>query len=78
MSYERFQSLKVRIERRMACVTIDHPLINLLDKTPMLEFHDLGKALAQDDGMTKVVVQSANSGVLHRPHGPDPDGGAGA
>ncbi len=60
MTYERFESLKVRIQQRVAWVTIDHPPINLFDKALMLEFHYLGKALAQDDGVTVVVVQSAN------------------
>jgi enoyl-CoA hydratase/carnithine racemase len=60
MTYEHFESLHVRVERRVAWVRIDHPPINLFDKALMLEFHYAGKALAQDDAVSVVVVESAN------------------
>lgn len=60
MAYE-FESLRVRLDRGVAFVTIDHPPINLFDHQLMLEFHYLGKELAADAAVRVVVVESANS-----------------
>ena len=60
MSYTEFKCLRVRLDRGVAFVTIDHPPINLLDRDLMLEFHYLGKQLEQDNAVKVAVFQSAN------------------
>ena len=60
MSYTDFKCLRVRLDRGVAFVTIDHPPINLLDRELMLEFHYLGKQLEQDNAVKVAVFESAN------------------
>ena len=60
MSYSDFKCLRVRLDRGVAFVTIDHPPINLLDRELMLEFHYLGKQLEQDNAVKVAVFESAN------------------
>ena len=60
MSYDSYECLKVRLDRYVASVTIDHPPINLFDRALMLEFHYLGKQLAGDPDVKVAVFASAN------------------
>ena len=60
MAYETLECLRVKIDRGVAFVTIDHPPINLFDRTLMLDFHALGKQLAADPDVRVAVFQSAN------------------
>ena len=46
MTHDRYECLKVRVDRGAAFVTIDHPPINLFDRALMLDVHHVGKALA--------------------------------
>lgn len=59
MAYE-YQSLKVRVERGVAWVTIDNPPINLFDLTLMRDMGALGKEVEADGAVRVVVFQSAN------------------
>lgn len=60
MSYTDFKCLRVRLDRGVAFVTIDHPPINLFDRELLLEFHYLGKQLEQDQAVKVAVFESAN------------------
>lgn len=59
-SYDSFDCFKIRIDRRVAFVTIDHPPINLFDKALMLDFHYLGKLLEADEDINVAVFDSAD------------------
>jgi enoyl-CoA hydratase/carnithine racemase len=58
--YAGYTALRVRCERGVAFVTIDHPPINLFDLTLIGEMARVGDALAADDTIRAVVVDSAN------------------
>jgi len=58
--YADFTALKVRVERGVAWVTIDHPPINLFDLVLIQEMDRVGQALEADDDVRVVVLQSAN------------------
>jgi enoyl-CoA hydratase/carnithine racemase len=60
MSYDGFECLKVRIDRGVAFVTIDHPPINLFDIALMRDIARVGEALEHDDAVKVVVFQSAD------------------
>jgi len=60
VSGDGFTALRVRHERGVAFVTIDHPPINLFDLTLIADVIRLGDALAADDSVRVVVVDSAN------------------
>ena len=64
MSYDSYECLKVRVDRYVASVTIDHPPINLFDRALMLEFHYLGKQLAGDPDVKVAVFASVNPDFL--------------
>lgn len=55
-----YETLRVRVERGVAHVTIDHPPLNLLDKAMMLDLHYLTKALPDDDTVRVALFESAN------------------
>jgi len=59
-NYQGFNALKLKIERGVAWVTIDHPPINLLDLLLIQELDRTGRALESDDSVRVVVLQSAN------------------
>lgn len=59
-SYEDFTALRVKVDRGVAWVTIDHPPINLFDVTLIQEMDRVGRELEADDEVRVVVVQSAN------------------
>jgi enoyl-CoA hydratase/carnithine racemase len=60
MSYDEFTALRVRLERGVAFVTIDHPPLNLFDLTLVQEMARLGDLLAADEAVRVVVFESAN------------------
>src|SRR5947209_17195229 len=60
MAYDDYRCLRVRLDRGVAFVTIDHPPINLLDLALMRELDALGKELEVDDAVRVVVFDSAD------------------
>jgi len=60
VSYDDLTALRVRHQRGVAFVTIDHPPINLFDLTLIQEMIRLGDLLAADDDARVVVFESAN------------------
>jgi enoyl-CoA hydratase/carnithine racemase len=60
MSYSGYECLKVRPDRGVAFVTIDHPPINLFDMAMILEVDRLGRELGADSEVRAVVVDSAD------------------
>jgi enoyl-CoA hydratase/carnithine racemase len=59
-AYRDYAALRVRAERGVAFVTIDHPPINLFDATLIGEMARLGDELAADETVRAVVIDSAN------------------
>jgi len=60
MAYEGYSGLKVAVDRGVAFVTIDHPPVNLLDVTLIIDLDRAGRELAADPAVKVVVLQSAN------------------
>lgn len=60
MPYEGYECLRVRVDERVAFVTIDHPPINLLDLALIRELARLAFELGADDAISVVVFDSAN------------------
>ena len=60
MAYGEYRCLRVRLDRGVAFVTIDHPPINLLDLALMRELDGIGKELEGDDAVRVVVFDSAD------------------
>jgi enoyl-CoA hydratase/carnithine racemase len=60
MHDDTYQCLKIRYNRGVAFVTIDHPPINLFDRALMLDIHHLSKALGANDQVKVIVFASAN------------------
>ncbi len=60
MTEYRYECLRVRVDRGVAWVTIDHPPINLFDRALMLDVHHFGKAVAGDDDVRVIVFRSAD------------------
>lgn len=52
--------LSVRIEGRIATITIDHPPINLLDTPLIRALGEAGRDLGSDENVSVVVLQSAD------------------
>ena len=79
MAYDGYDALRVRCDRGVAFVTLDHPPINLFDLALMRDLDRVGRELEADDGVRVVVVDSANpeffiahadvSLILGLPHG---------
>ena len=61
MPYDGYRCLKIRAERGVAFVTIDHPPINLLDLALIQELDALGRELESDSAVRAVVLESANA-----------------
>jgi enoyl-CoA hydratase/carnithine racemase len=59
-SYEGFTCLRVRVERHVAFVTIDHPPINLFDLPLIQEMIRVGETLENDPEVRVAVFDSAN------------------
>ncbi len=60
MAYDGYSYLKIRPDRGVLVVTIDHPPINLLDLPLMQEIDRLGREIEADDNVKVVVFDSAN------------------
>jgi len=60
MSYSGFESLRVRLDRGVAFVTIDNPPINLLDQRLRGDLEALGRRAATDDRLRVIVFRSAD------------------
>jgi len=60
MAYESYACLKVRVDRGVAFVSIDHPPINLMDLAMIEELTRLRGDLENDPGVRVAVFQSAN------------------
>ena len=55
-----YETLRIRADRGVAWVTIDHPPINLFDAQLMGDLMRAGAALATDDAIRVIVLDSAN------------------
>src|SRR2546427_537420 len=64
MAYDDYRCLRVRLDRGVAFVTIDHPPINLLDLALMRELDAVGKELESDGAVRVVVFDSADPGFF--------------
>jgi enoyl-CoA hydratase/carnithine racemase len=60
MAYDGYECLRIRVERGVAFVTIDHPPINLLDVPMIRDLDRVGRELAADDAVRAVVFASAD------------------
>jgi len=60
MPYEGYSCLKIRVDRGVAFVTIDHPPINLFDAALMSEINRVGEELQADGDVRVAVFDSAN------------------
>ncbi len=60
MAYDDYRCLKIRCERGVAWVTIDHPPINLLDLELIQELDRIGRDLEDDAEVRVAVFQSAD------------------
>jgi enoyl-CoA hydratase/carnithine racemase len=60
MPYVGYSCLKVRVDRGVAFVTIDHPPINLFDAALMSEINRVGEELEADGDVRVIVFDSAN------------------
>lgn len=60
MAYDGYDCLKIRIDRHVAFVTIDHPPINLFDLLLMQEIARIGMEIEADDSVRVVVFDSAD------------------
>ena len=60
MTYDGYECLRVRVDRGVAWVTIDHPPINLFDVALMREIQRIGADVEADDAVRVVVFESAN------------------
>lgn len=64
MSDDAFASLRIAVAAGIARVTIDHPPLNLLDATLLDDLDRAGRALAADDAVRVVIVDSADAGFF--------------
>ena len=60
MAYDGYECLRVRVDRGVAWVTIDHPPINLFDLALIREMDRVGQELEGDAAVRVVVLQSAD------------------
>ena len=60
MPYDNYDCLKIRADRGVVFVTIDHPPINLFDIPLMQEMNQIGLEIEADDSVKVVVIDSAN------------------
>jgi len=60
MAYEGYKFLKIRVDRGVAFVTIDHPPINLLTLEMCAELLRLAGEILADDAVRVTVFDSAN------------------
>ena len=60
MAYEGYQCFKIRLDRGVACATIDHPPMNVLDIQLLLEIDRIGQEIEADPNVKVVVFDSAD------------------
>lgn len=60
MAYDGYQCLKIRVDRGVAFVTIDHPPINLLDAALIADLDRVERELESDRDVRVAVFQSAD------------------
>jgi enoyl-CoA hydratase/carnithine racemase len=60
MAYDGYECLRVRVDRGVAWVTIDHPPINLFDMPLIRDMDRVGRELEADAAVRVVVLQSAD------------------
>jgi enoyl-CoA hydratase/carnithine racemase len=60
MPYQNYRMLKVRTEKKVAFVTIDHPPMNLMTGRMIWEFLGLSEEIAADENVRVVVFDSAD------------------
>jgi enoyl-CoA hydratase/carnithine racemase len=60
VAYENYEALRVTVDGGVARATIDHPPINLLDLTLMLDLDRFGREVEADPEVRVVVLDSAN------------------
>jgi enoyl-CoA hydratase/carnithine racemase len=60
MAYDGYETLKVRLDRGVAFVTIDNPPINLFDAKLMRDINRIGEDIERDDNVRVAVFGSAN------------------
>ncbi|WP_077212284.1 enoyl-CoA hydratase/isomerase family protein [Bacillus dakarensis] len=60
MKYENYQSLKIRCDRKVAFVTIDHRPINLFDTVLFKDLERFYKEVKRDDSVNIIVFESAD------------------
>ena len=60
MAYDGYECLRIRVDRGVAWVTIDHPPINLFDLALMREMDRVGREVEADAEVRVVVLQSAD------------------
>jgi enoyl-CoA hydratase/carnithine racemase len=60
MPYSGFETLRVRVDRGVAFVTIDNPPFNLLDHRLRADLEAFARAVATDGAVRVVVVDSAD------------------
>ncbi|MGH9008077.1 MAG: enoyl-CoA hydratase/isomerase family protein, partial [Acidimicrobiales bacterium] len=60
MPYDDYQALRITVADGVARATIDHPPINLLDLTMILELDRLGREVEADGDVRVVVLDSAD------------------
>ena len=60
MSYGMFETLRVRVDRGVAFVTIDNPPINLLDRKLRGDLETFARRVATDDAVRVIVFDSAD------------------
>jgi enoyl-CoA hydratase/carnithine racemase len=60
MAYDDYRLLKTRHDRGVLFVTIDHPPINLFDRSLMQEVSSIGREATADEAVKVMVFDSAN------------------
>jgi len=60
MSYQNYKGLRIRLDKGVAFVTIDHPPINLFDIPLMVEMDRLGREVEEDPEVRVIVFDSAD------------------
>lgn len=60
MAIQHYEALRIRIDRGVAFVTIDHGPLNLLDQVLVADLDRAGRELQADPEVKVVVLQSAN------------------
>ena len=58
--YKGFNYLKIRIDKGVAFITIDHPPINILDMPVLMELNKLARKLKNDKEVKVIVFESAD------------------